>query len=101
MRRIIEEVPDIEEVIAGHALTGIVLQVYDSRDFGAKLNGWAPRNLGGHVFETVGPLVENAAHVRPEGVKRNAAGQINSICRKPHRGLRVGSDLVPAPARGI
>ena len=58
-------------------------------------------NLGGHILERVGPLVENAAHVRAEGTYVNAAGCLNKVGREPDGRLRVGTDFVPAPSGSI
>ena len=64
VRRIIEEIPDVEKVVAGNTATGTVLQVKQARDVTAKLNGVTSNDFRSHVLVTVGPLIEDAANVR-------------------------------------
>ena len=44
----------------------IVLQVRKAREITAELNGVAADNLGGHIFVGIGPLVVDAANIRPK-----------------------------------
>src|ERR1017187_8146374 len=102
MRRPVAEVPDVEEVVPGHAATGTVLQVKEAREFTAKLNGVVSDNLGGHILVAVSPLIQDAADIRSKRIWRtDAADAINVVGGKSNRRLRVGSDLIPVPSGAI
>ena len=66
MRGIVEEVPNIEECVLGHAARGALVQVKQARGFAAKLDGVASVNFGGDVFVAVSPLIQNAADIRAD-----------------------------------
>src|SRR5882762_2946669 len=88
-------------VVAGHAATGTVLQVKEPCNFTPKLNAMGSIDLGGHVLKGVSPLVQNAAHVRPKRLERNAPCRFKTIRRESDRRLWVGGDFIPAPPGGI
>ena len=64
LRRIVEEVPQVEEVVTRHAATRAVLQIEETCDFAAKLDGVISDNLGRYILEAVGPLIQDAADIR-------------------------------------
>ncbi len=101
MRRIVQKIPYIEEIVTGHAATRTFLQVIEPRNISAKLDCVPSVNLCGHVLKPVSPLVENTAHVRPKGIERNATRLINSVCGKPDRRLWIGVEFIPAPSRRV
>src|SRR5207253_3972432 len=77
MRSIVEEVPQIEEVVVWHAATGTVLQVKQARELAAKLNRVASENLCGHIFIAVSPLIEDTAHIGSKRIQSNAPDLVN------------------------
>ena len=105
LRRIVEKVPHIVEVVGWHAAAGTVLQIIEARAVTPKLNGVASVNLGGHVLDAVRPLIQDAADIRSKGfyvrVAAEAANLKNGVRRKSNRRLRVGRNLVPVPSGGI
>src|SRR5207245_6992603 len=100
-RGVVEEVPQVEEIVVWHAATGTVVQVKEARDFAAKLNGVASVNLRGHILVAVSPLIQDAADIRSERTYGDTADLTNGIRRKTNRRLRVGVDFIPAPSGGI
>src|SRR5580700_5139005 len=101
MRRIVQEVPDVEEGIIGHAATGALLQVKEPSQFTAKLDAVASINLGSHILVGVSPLIQSAADIRPKIIHRSVAGLFKTIRGKSDRRLGVGGDFIPAPSGGI
>ena len=90
MRRVVEEIPKIKEVVAWHSATGAVVQVEETRNITAELNRVLPENLGGHVLVAVRPLIQDAADTRPKLFWRiNTPDLINPVGGKPHWRLRV------------
>ena len=98
---IVEEVPEVEESIARNAAARTVLQIKETSNFTAELNGVASVNLGGYILAGVSPLVQNAANVRSKGIDRNTAGLFNKGGGKSDGSLRVGRYFIPAPSSSI
>src|SRR5579864_4720028 len=101
MRRIVKEVPQVEELVVGHAATGAVVQVKEACEISAKLDGVASINLRGHILEGVSPLIQDAADIRSKRTQIDAADFADTVRGKPNRRLRVGIDFIPAPSGGI
>ena len=101
MRGVVEEVPHVKEVVAGYAAADTLVQVEQTGRFPAELNGVASDDLGSHIFIAVGPLIQNAADIGPEGLRIDAADLSNAVGGKSNRRLRVVRDFIPAPPSGI
>ena len=79
MRRIIEEVPQIEEAIVRDSAVNAIIQIVQTRDVAAELDCVAAHHFRGNVFEAVRPLIENATYIRTKMLKRDATGFSNPI----------------------
>src|SRR5438045_2679248 len=101
MRRIVQEIPYVEEIVTRHTATSTFLQVKQPRNVSAKLDLVSSVNLRGHVFHAVSPLVQNAAHAGPKGTKRDASGLVNIIRGESDRRLRIGVEFIAAPSRSV
>src|SRR5215469_9807992 len=99
--RVIQESPQVEEVVTGYAATDALVEVEKARKFSAKLQGVRSDDLGGNVFPCVGPLIQDAADTGPELVRGNAADRPDYGGGQPDRGLGIGCDFIPAPSCGI
>src|ERR1700733_13920811 len=105
MGRIVEEVPNVEKGIVWHTATRTLLEVEQSRNFTAKLDGVVSDNLGGHILVSVSPLVQDAADIRSKLTDVCAVGEAadlsNGIGGKSNRRLRIVGDFIPAPSRSV
>src|SRR6185437_641754 len=88
VRSIIQEVPHVKEVVAGHAAPGAILKIEQPRDVSTELEGVASDDLGGNILEAVGPLIQYAADVRPKRDSGDAAHAVDAIGRQSNGRLR-------------
>ena len=96
---IVKEVPRIEEAVAGHAATGTFLLIKETRAIPSKLNGVAANDLSGDILERVGPLIQDAADVRSEGIHGDATDGVDIVRGKSDGRLWVGVDLHSSASR--
>ena len=95
---VIQEVPDVVEVVARNAAAVASRQVVQLGIVHAELEGVLPLDLGGYVLKAIGPLLQVAADIGTEGIEAETAHRVNLVAGQAHRGLRVGTDFVPVPA---
>ena len=77
VRRIVEEIPHVEEVVVRHAATDAFVQVKEASEFAAKLDGVRTDHFGGYVLVAVGPLIQDAADIGAKVFEINAANVID------------------------
>ena len=65
-RRIVEEIPDVEETEVRPRNVWQLVQVIQTREFAAEFDGVIAGDLGGHVAVGVGPLVETLGPGAPK-----------------------------------
>src|SRR3984957_11755486 len=69
MRGVVEEVPDVVEVVIGTRRIGWVVEVGETSDLTPELDGVIALHLGGYILVGIGPLIEVGGTGKAEGLE--------------------------------
>jgi len=69
----------LKKLVAGYAAADTTRSGRTDGSLPAELNGVASDDLGSHIFIAVGPLIQNAADIGPEGLRIDAADLSNAV----------------------
>src|SRR5439155_10670966 len=108
MRRVVEEVPNVVEVVIGTRRIGWIVEVVKTGELATEFDRVVCLHLSGYIFVGVGPLIEVGGARKSKGLEGiggvsgvEAADGVDGILGQAEGGLGVARYFVKTPARGV